>query len=291
VPDLKPEACPLCANRQFERVFVYHEPPQGEVRFRFSAGVYQREVYRCTVCGHFLSVHTMQAPEFYEDEYVDSTYGSDDGIRSAFERIIALDPSNSDNRGRVQRILEFTAMHLKAPAAGKRLPAVLDVGSGLCVFLYEMKAAGWDCTALDPDLRAVQHARQVVGVHAIDADFMLAEDIGRFDLVAFNKVLEHVQDPVAMLAKSQENLQDGGMVYVEVPDGECAAVDGPAREEFFIEHNHVFSMASLALLAQRTGFLPLLIERLREPSTKYTLRAFLAPVEKDRDSADRTLSR
>jgi hypothetical protein len=64
-------------------------------------------------------------------------------------------------------------------------------------------------------------------------------------------------------------------VYVELPDGEAAAADGAEREEFFIEHSHVFSMSSLCLLARQAGFSADCIERVHEPSTKYTLRAFL----------------
>jgi hypothetical protein len=97
--------------------------------------------------------------------------------------------------------------------------------------------------------------------------------------VTFNKVLEHVEDPVAMLARSRDLLRPRGAVYVEVPDGELAArdPDGPNREEFFIEHLCAFSMTSLCLLAGRAGFVPVRAERLREPSGKYTLYAFLAP--------------
>lgn len=47
------------------------------------------------------------------------------------------------------------------------------------------------------------------------------------------------------------------------------------RQEFFIVHLHIFSMASLALMIDRAGFRALRIERLREPSGKYTLWAFL----------------
>ncbi len=57
--------------------------------------------------------------------------------------------------------------------------------------------------------------------------------------------------------------------------------DGPDREEFFIEHLHVFSMASLGLLAQRAGFAVDSAERLREPSGKYTLVAFLSRCASD----------
>src|SRR5207245_1601001 len=97
------------------------------------------------------------------------------------------------------------------------------------------------------------------------------------DVVSFNKVLEHVADPVAMLERARQYLRAGGFVYVEVPDGETAAADGPGREEFFIDHLHVFSAASLALLGSRAGCAAQTIERLHEPSGKHTLRAFFVP--------------
>jgi len=270
----------FCDDAQFEPVFTYTEPPRGETQFRFSTGrQYRREVLRCRCCGHFVSVHVMDTADLYSDDYARSTYGPG-GIQGAFERIIALDPSGSDNAGRVRRVLHFAASHLGLPAGG---PSVLDVGSGLCVFLHGMKAAGWRCTALDPNDLFARHARERVGVEAVCGDFMAMTDLGRFDVVAFNKVLEHVQDPVAMLARSAGCLRDGGFVYVEVPDGESAVADGPGREEFFIEHWHVFSAASLALLAVRAGFSARVIERLREPSGKYTLWAFLTPNGHGRD--------
>src|SRR5205085_2927142 len=132
-------------------------------------------------------------------DYVTSTYP--DGLGSAFERIVALPPERSDNAGRVARVLEFAAERWGAvESCGRR---VLDVGSGLCVFLHRMKAAGWEVVALDPDQRAVCHARDVVGVRAILGDFHNAEHLGEFDAIAFNKVLEHVPDPVPLLARAR----------------------------------------------------------------------------------------
>lgn len=267
----RPVACPLCEGTRFSTAFVYDAPPRGEVRFERGSSAYHRKVFRCEGCGHFLSVHAMDLIHLYEQEYVRATYGND-GLRRAFDRITGLDPAKSDNVGRVRRIEEFAQRSLTATQRN-----VLDVGSGLCVFLHRMKQAGWRCTALDPDERAVAHARDVVGVEAIRGDFLSARDLGQFDAITFNKVLEHVEDPIAMLAKSAAHLRKGGFVYVELPDGEMAIQDGPEREEFFVEHHHVFSMASLALLAARSGFVVRLMERLREPSTKYTVYAFLAP--------------
>jgi SAM-dependent methyltransferase len=212
----------------------------------------------------------MDLSGLYGGSYVDNTYG--DRMRATFDRIVALPPERSDNSARADCVINFAQKHLPAAAA----PRLLDIGAGLSVFPYRMKAAGWRCTALDPDERTARHAREVVGVDALVGDFMTLDlsGAGTFDVITFNKVLEHVEDPVSMLARARPLLATGGFVYFEVPDGEAASVDGPGREEFFIEHHHVFSAASAALLAVRAGFNPLRTECLREPSSKFTIRVF-----------------
>lgn len=265
----------LCGGRDFRTVFDYRAPPAGEVRFAFTAGRdYRRVVVRCEKCGHFLSRHDMDMSVLYSGAYVEATYGAD-GLRRAFERIMALPPEKSDNAGRVARVVQFARGYFPD---GARSLSVMDVGAGLCVFLHRLKReTGWRCVALDPDAGAVEHARAVAGVEGICGDFMSAEVGANYDMVTFNKVLEHVLEPVAMLCKSAAHLQSHGIVYLELPDGEAAMREGPGREEFFIDHHHVFSLASLRILAERAGFQVLEDERLREPSSKYTLRAFLAP--------------
>lgn len=258
-----------CEGRFLARAFAYEAPPPGETRFGLSGGAYFREVLRCGVCARFVSAHELDAGELYRADYVEATYGAT-GLSESFERVVGLLPERSDNYWRVRRVVEFAAGHLRGPGP----PTVLDVGSGLCVFLRRLKSEDWSGTALDPDPRAVEHARAVVGVDGACGDFMELDELGRFDVVSFNKVLEHVEDPVGMLARSSRHLSAGGFVYVEVPDGEAAAaLEGPEREEFFIEHLHVFSPASLALAAARAGFSPLRLDRLREPSSKLTLCA------------------
>jgi hypothetical protein len=58
---------------------------------------------------------------------------------------------------------------------------------------------------------------------------------------------------VPMLERSR-GIVEGGLVYVELPDGDAAYTEGPDREEFFIEHLHVFSPLSARVLARRGGF-------------------------------------
>lgn len=254
-----------------ERAFQYDAPPAGETAFDLGGQVYNRVYDRCSLCGHWFASHTMNLDGLYGGAYVDNTYGN--RLRETFERIIALPPDQSDNTGRVNRVTGFATRHF-----GHSNPLrLLDVGSGLGVFPYVMKQRGWYCTALDPDPRSAQHARDVVGIDAATGDFMALEanKVGRFDVITFNKVLEHVEDPLAMLKRSREFLAPGGFVYVELPDGEAAAQAGAHREEFFIEHHHVFSVASLSALVSRSQLSVALIESLQEASKKYTLISFI----------------
>lgn len=277
--DLRPAACPISGLTRARRVFVYTEPPHGEIGFTRPTGQpYYREVWQFELSNHFVSCHVMDVATGYTGDYVNATYADDAGMIRTFRRIIALSPEKSDNAGRIRRLRAFAETHFRRATDID----LLDVGSGLGVFPHVVKQTGWECTALDPDQRAVRHIRENVGVKAVCGDFMAADNLGRFDIVTLNKVLEHVPNPIAMLRRVHDCLGAGGMAYIEVPDGETALREGPGREEFFIEHLHVFSFASVILLANRAGFAPLLVERLQEPSSKYTLRAFCVPSRADR---------
>jgi SAM-dependent methyltransferase len=263
--------CQFCRETARVVVFDYSERPEGETIFPFLEGKpYHRQVVRCVCCGHFTSICTMDISGLYDDAYVNATYQDESGVRQTFNRIINLPPEKSDNVGRVDRVDRFAGNFL-AKASKKRL---LDIGAGLAVFPWGMKNRGWDCVALDPDPRTAAHARSVAGVNAICADFLKDPVSERFPLITLNKVLEHVPDPILMLRKASEILESGGLIYIELPDGEAACAEGPDREEFFIEHLHVFSMASLTLLAFHADLKIIYCERYREPSGKFTLNAF-----------------
>ena len=268
--------CPLCMQNGNESVHVYKEKPKGETEFRLQGDSgYHREILYCKTCGHYRSVHGMDIPSLYESNYVDSTYGGLEGIRKNYERIMTLDPKDSDNSGRVDRVIQFSRNHFSCPPSPTRL---LDIGSGLGVFLGKiLQKTNWQCTALETDSRFANHTRENLGIETVTSDYLKLQWDRKFDIITLNKVLEHVEEPLKMLQKCTLDLAPGGFLYIELPDGESAACDreGFEREEFFIEHCHVFSMASMELLSRRTGLQSQELERLREPSSKYTLRSFL----------------
>ena len=247
-------------------VTTFTAPPEGETAFEI--GRYERSIFQCDRCAHVVNRHEMTL-DIYGGAYRAATYG--DAMLATFERIMALPPDRSDNRQRVLRVERWTA-EAALPVPG----TVLDVGSGLGVFPAVMVERGWACTALDPDPIAVEHLALRTGATAVQATFGAGAVDGVFAVVTFNKVLEHVQDPVAMLAATHDVLATDGVVYLELPDGEVALDLSPAREELFIEHHAAYSMASTALLAVAAGFRVLRAERFIEPSTKCTIAALLA---------------
>lgn len=263
--------CPLCHGADLRVHFVYSEPPPQETRFPLTAGeTYWRELHRCEDCGHFVESFALDQSRLYTGEYITSLYQDSDGLRRNFDRINALPAEKSDNAGRARHVDSFARARLSDDNGF----ALLDVGAGLGVFPARMKAYGWTCSAIDMDERLAAHYRDVVGVTGLVGDVRAIEGIGPFDLITFNKVLEHVEDPVGMLASVARLLTPGGIVYVELPDGEAAEIEGKEREEYLLGHMHVFSFASFALLIARAGFESMSCERLREPSTKFTLRGF-----------------
>jgi SAM-dependent methyltransferase len=268
--------CP-CAGKFLTAAADYDAPPPGETRFDIGAQPYKRAYDRCDLCGHWYGRHAIDLSRLYDRAYVDGTYGGAEGMRQKFETIMALPVERSDNRQRVARIRSFAAAHGIAEAGRPRL---LDVGAGLGVFPAAMAAAGWDVMALEPDPRTVEHLQRVAGVCARPQELLTLDPAveGGFDAITFNKVLEHVEDPLPLLAAAMTLVGPRGFVYVEAPDV-AAASEGAGREEFFLEHHHVFSPASLGMLGERAGLSVIEIERLREPSTKFTLRAFFTRLE------------
>jgi len=192
-------------------------------------------------------------------------------MRATYKRIIDLPPERSDNFWRFSKIKQFAASWFERQSD----IALLDIGSGLGVFPSIARREGWLCTSIDPDKRAVKHLIDTVGVNALLGDFMKIDVANKYDIITLNKVLEHVPDPIGMLRRTLEYLKPEGFVYVELPDGEVARQYGSEREEFTIEHLHVFSLASSAILAMRAGYMIKEITRIKEPSSKHTIRLFL----------------
>ncbi len=264
--------CPICGSAESAEIACIKSKPAGETEFNIPASAYTRTIVQCKNCGVMINKHNLLGKNFYSGVYNEETYK--DKLSSSFSRIMGLPIEKSDNKRRVARINEFMCRRGFVSAR----TSVLDIGSGLCVFLAEMKKYGYSCVCVDPDPVSIAHSLETAGVdRAYVGSIDVVPDEEGFDLITFNKVLEHVETPVMMLKKSLRLLANGGIVYVELPDSEGALELGSVvdREEFYIEHLAIFNLRSLSVLAEKAGFKVLHRERIVEPSGKASLLAFM----------------
>ncbi len=273
-PVAAPPRCPLCGAGDPALLASLDRPPAGEKDYGVAPGQYRRSIYQCRECGLYLNAHALLSPDYYTGDYNQASWQRD--FLTPFTRILSLPDDQSDNRRRVARVLAFMRRRELDPAEAD----VLDVGSGLCVFLAELGRHGCRCVCVDPDPAAVRHAREHAGVewgHAGTLDTF--PDTHRFDVVAFNKVLEHVPDPLRLLEQGRRLLAPGGFLYVELPDGDLAREHGDLthRQEFFAEHCAVYHPEAVRRLASLARLEVLELGRLHEPSGKCTVFAFLEP--------------
>ena len=274
-PDVA-DVCLVCGTPDPIPVVTIDSPPAGEKDYGIPPGRYRRTISRCRECGAYLNPAGLIPADYYTGGYNEATYAGE--MLRSFTRIRSLPPEQSDNKQRARRIAaHLTERHL-TPAETR----ILDVGSGLCVFLAELAPLGYSCWCVDPDPRAVAHAREHAGVaggHAGTLDTFAPGE--GFDLVTFNKVLEHVPDPARLLRQARALLRPGGAIYVELPDADLALRHGTAadRQEFFAEHLAVYNRSSLERLAAGADLVAADVTSLHEPSGKCTIFAFLRPAE------------
>jgi 2-polyprenyl-3-methyl-5-hydroxy-6-metoxy-1,4-benzoquinol methylase len=104
----------------------------------------------------------------------------------------------------------------------ERVQSVLDVGAGDGYFAGELarRLPGAEVACLDANYTEAQIAAfsALRGAESSALRFLTAEPEGRFDLMLFLDVLEHVPDDVAFLSGLRERkLAPGGFVLVSVP--------------------------------------------------------------------------
>lgn len=133
--------------------------------------------------------------------------------------------------------------------AGSR---VLDVGSGGGEFAYLLARGGHSVTGVEPNRGYADYARREYGLTILPGfiqDAPIAD--AAFDLVTIWHVLEHTEDPGAVLRRLAAALAPDGRLVVEVPNIE-ATCQSPANR-FHEAHLVSFNAATLTGMAARAG--------------------------------------
>ncbi|MDQ3818858.1 MAG: class I SAM-dependent methyltransferase [Acidobacteriota bacterium] len=176
--------CPLC-----------HVAPKP-----FAVDYQGFQLCSCPSCGlQFLS------PRPAVEQLTESVYNE-----TYFEESVTSDEASCADRYQFARQL---ANLLKL--RGRR-GTILDVGCGDGSFLRYAEAEGWQVAGTD--IRLASGARSL-NCHLWEGQLPLI-DFGRelFDVIRFNHVLEHTQNPLLELEAARKLLAPDGLVFISVPN-------------------------------------------------------------------------
>lgn len=207
-------------------------------------------ILMCRSCGQMItspSLSESDLPALYSTYYPRRNIDYD-----ALERESAL---VSKKYARFRRWLAGTdnqGHYLAKP--GQR---VLDIGSGSCLSLLELRQLGVEPYGVeaDPNVAAIA-ARYKLNVHIgsiHDDPFPSME----FDLITLNQVIEHVPDPAALLRTVRERLSPSGQIVLSFPNVSSLPrrLSGSRWINWHVPyHQHHFNRRSFEFLAKSVGY-------------------------------------
>jgi SAM-dependent methyltransferase len=198
----------------------------------------QWDLRECSDCGQRWHGRIL-SPELNQIRF--STWMSEEAIRQFEAQHRTNETSALDH---VQHVLRLREMGIKR---------ILDFGCGFGQFLEMCRLFGFDAHGVDRS--NARRSGAGVQVHA-----ELEDALGSFDAISLFEVLEHLDDPLAMLKALKARLNPGGIMIVEVPD--TSGVDGITDRTSYLkihplDHINAFTPASLARIMCQAGFEPI----------------------------------
>ena len=229
--------------------FDYHEYATQDPELDAYTG-HTGRLARCGACGFAQPEALPTLPRFFDRMY-DQRWSAD-WIAREFE---------SSYKDFIFRSI-LRELDRRVPGRPRRL---LDIGAHAGRFLHVARQAGWDVEGIELNPRTAAYAASRTGapVHQVNAH-TLAGDGARCHAVTLTDVLEHIPEPVALLATTARTLEQGGSIAVKVPCGRSQehkerllARLVPSREISLagnLVHVSHFTPRSLTLALERSGF-------------------------------------
>lgn len=276
--------CALCGFQASKTILKITKPDRFEIAQGISEKDYIRYWVECLGCGVASNVNFPQNVELLRSlssSYYDVDFQSC-SIADKYTEVMAMPPEKSDNTQRVFRIRDFAQKWFKNSKRNIKTPlTIIDIGAGTGVFLSRFieectkEAMTFKGVALEPDPSACRHLRSLSKFEVKEVAFSGQPEFSNYDLCTLNKVIEHIEYPVAFMRDIKNVLsKDMGLLYVEVPDM-MTIFHRPASDNILGSlHFHLYDFRSLTYLLTVSDLVPLQMLRLLEPSGKKTMAAF-----------------
>jgi 2-polyprenyl-3-methyl-5-hydroxy-6-metoxy-1,4-benzoquinol methylase len=235
-------SCVLCGANDFK--FIFRPPEVGE-----------HALERCNACS------LLQMKPMPTDAELAAYYQKYDvmGEREPYYRDLWGPDALQSGEGRA--IADRTKWLRSIVAQPKK---VLDIGSGPGLFLRLMKEAGASVMGVELNARAAERSAQEFGVPVHAGRIAELRETG-FDVITLWDLVEHVNDPHALIHDCAARLAPGGWLFIETPnEGSLLdvavrtavnlGVTGPADTFYGMHHIALFRPKTIRRLLETHGF-------------------------------------
>lgn len=126
---------------------------------------------------------------------------------------------------------------------------IADMGCGSASFLRCLKKAGYENVfGIDPSIDSINHLKELGLDGAVGNLFDQAQEdlLGKFDVIVFTMVLEHIYDVEKVAPQLKQYVKEGGYIFIDVPASEGFSKYPTMIPNYFNrEHINYFDKTSL----------------------------------------------
>ncbi len=176
-------SCPMCGGHDFSAEFL---------------SVSGYDIVRCTTCRLvFTDARHAPPPSTLYPPFEQSDTAAQRGARSALSL--------------------FTLQRARLVESARSKGRLLDYGAGSGAFARFMAGRGFDAVGLEP--YSLGTTLEEPGLRLVRAPLASVKNaLGEFDVITMWHVLEHLEQPVPLLAELRSMLAPGGVLVVSVPN-------------------------------------------------------------------------
>jgi 2-polyprenyl-3-methyl-5-hydroxy-6-metoxy-1,4-benzoquinol methylase len=135
---------------------------------------------------------------------------------------------------------------------------ILDIGSGLGLFLSKFKKNGWQVQGTDISPDVAKYSKKMFGIDVKIGDVVKMDFPKKhYDIISLISVMEHVYDPYKTAVVLKKSLKDDGILTMLIPN--ISGLGRPLFRKTWVQlqparHLYLFSPETITLLLQKAGY-------------------------------------
>lgn len=234
------ETCNLCHSPKAKLLFI-----SGETHGRHEINKKTHNLFKCSNCGVFFKKLNGgdKLYDLYNNAYF---FPKHNKFRSLADYLIKTTEDFSFKRKE-----NFILKHFKKEIKNRKI-SILDVGCGRGKFLNNINNIFFKKTGFDIENFIDKHDFDFVS-----GDFLKTRFQGKFDVICFWHVFEHLDKPYEYLSYAKKLLQKDGIIIISTPNTESMGFKFGQKSWFHLDtprHLFLYNKASLNYILNRTGF-------------------------------------